>query len=194
MLSILLWILSALPTTDDGNRAAAATLADREECADDLAFQAYDCPERARWALLTISNRESPYSWSPRRHWVGEHTRHGDNRHSARLGRKARARGLFSWWCPAHWGDDGFSTVGPHGLMYAYNVRRLDVPGNCVPWQVLASPMVSARVALSRYVDRCEDPEGRSWCPTLIQVVATRDRWVARAERKRRRDRGNGAA
>ena len=176
-----------LPTTDEGNLAAVATLTDREECDDDLEFQPWDCPERARWALLTISNRESPYNWSPSTRWVGQHVRQGDNRYSAGLGRRAHRRGTFQWWCPAHWGSEGFSTVGPHGLMYAFNVHRLDIPGNCVPWWVFATAEVSAHVALDRYLDRCElEPVGRSWCPKLAAVLATRTRWDRRAARARR--------
>ena len=176
------------PTTDDGNNAASSTLPDREECHDDLELQPYDCPERARWSLLAISNRESPYSWSPSRRWVGQHTANGDSKHSAGLGRWGRRVGRLSWLCPFHWGDAGFSTVGPHGMIYAYNVQRLDVPGNCVPWQVFASPLPSAKAALGRYLKRCEkEPTRRSWCPRLAAVIATRDRFEAKAKRAARR-------
>ena len=188
--TLLALLLSLLPTTDEGNVAAAATLPDREECDDELAFQAYDCPERARWALLTISNRESPYSWSPNRRWVGQHTAGGDNLHSARIGRMARKLDRYSWWCPSHWGDEGHSTAGPHGLMVGYNVQRLDAPGNCVPWWIFATARVSATAALDRYVELCATepaPGERSWCPRLDRVVATRERWDARARRAKRR-------
>ena len=179
-----------LPTTDEGNLAAvAARLVDREECDDDLDYQPHDCPERARWALLTISNRESPGNWTPNRRWVGVRTYQGDHKHSAKIGRRMRERGRFQAWCPFHWGDEGFSTVGPHGLIYGFNVQRGRWAGNCVPWQYVAAPMQSARLALDRYLDKCEDepePGRRSWCPRIAQVVATRDRFDARAAKRAR--------
>lgn len=173
-------IIALVGTTDAGNVEAAATLPDRDECHVELHLQPYDCPERARWALLAISNRESPNGWSPARRWVGVHA--GDAGHSPGLGQRMRERGVFASWCPAHWGSDGFSTVGPHGMIYAFNVKRLGVVGNCVPWWVFALPRVSARAALHRYLDLCEaEPVGRSWCPTTRAVVGTRRRWEDRA-------------
>jgi hypothetical protein len=193
MLNLLLAaILHLWTTTDEANQRLASTLPDREECHDDLQFQPYDCPDRARWALLTISNRESPGGWSPSTRWVGVHTSFGDHRLSARIGRKMRSRGDFQWWCPAHWGDSGFSTVGPHGLIYGFNVARLEVPGNCVPWQIFALPVVSATAALDRYVDKCavERAEGtRGWCPRTDEVLVTKARWDERRRRVRRRAR-----
>jgi hypothetical protein len=181
MISFLLWVLSAFPTIDDANQAVAATLPDRDECDVDLRAQPYDCPEYVRWALLTISNREGPDSWSAERHWVGIHTGKGDHRHSAKIGRYARRIGRYSDWCPWHWGDEGHSTVGPHGMMIGYTVQRLGAPGNCVPWWLFGMPNVSARVALSLYLDRCADGvEGFGWCVRTERVVATRRRWYRR--------------
>jgi hypothetical protein len=167
---------------------AAALPTDDEVCATPLEEQRYDCPERTRWALTAIADRESPYSFSDGVRWVGRHPR--DSGHDAglwrlghRRGRAGRRTGALSWWCPAHHDAEGMSTVGPHGMIYLYNVHRLDVPGNCVPWWIFAAPQISAVAALHRYLDLCDEPS--SWCPTLPAVVRARN---ARAARNTRRD------
>ncbi len=147
---------------------------EERECVDTpLELQHYRCKERMRWALLTISNRESAGNWSPRRRYTGIHK--GDSHHAPRVRRWAYKFGRLSWWCPAHWGSEGMSTVGPHGLMYGYNVQHLGVFGNCVPTWAFGIGSVSARAAGVIYIESCGYGE-RSWCPTLEQVMRTKKR------------------
>ena len=179
------------PTVDE---AHAAAVADLEPCEGPWDAQAYDCPERARWALAAIADREGPGNYAASTAWVGIHGR--DSRFAPRLwerghrrGRKGHFRGALSWWCPVHSSSTGMSTVGPHGLIYVYNVHRLGVPGNCVPWWVLAAPAVSARVALDRYLERCgAEPDG--WCPSLDAAQRSRDRRCKRGDLARQECRG----
>lgn len=189
VVTLLLRLLG--PCVDDANRAIATELGsldfvdlesgEIQEC-ERVAVedQPYDCAERMRWALLTISNRESPGNWSARRRYTGIHA--GDSRHAGRVYTWAQRFDRLSWWCPSHWGERGMSTVGPHGLMYGYNVQRLGVPGNCVPTWAFGISTVSARAAADRYLSRCtEDPEPGGWCPTTKQIVRT----FRRAQRRR---------
>lgn len=174
------------PDVDAANAAAAAELELFAECEVPLWEQPYDCPERVRWALVAISDRESPGNYSARFHWVGRHRR--DSGHEERLwtrglerGAKGYRRGGLHWWCPAHWGAEGMSTVGPHGLIYAFNVHRMGVAGNCVPWWVFATPSESARVARHRYLKLCGDNR-KGWCPTPEAAERSRTRRCRRRE------------
>lgn len=147
------------------------------ECAETpLELQHPHCRERMRWALLTISNRESAGNWSPRRTWTGIHS--GDSHHEPRVRYWAGRFGRVSWWCPFHWGSTGFSTVGPHGLMYGYNVQLLGRTGNCVPTRAFGVATVSAEAAGRRYLKSCKRrrAEGRGWCPTTRAITRTRRR------------------
>jgi len=172
-------IIALLASTVDGANVSAARRHTwtRPSCRVHVSRQDYDCQGRMRWALLAISNRESPGSWSPDRIWVGVHR--GDAEHSPKLARRGRASGVLSWWCPSHWGSYGFSTVGPHGLMYAYNVHRLSAPGNCVPWWVFAAPHLSAQSAALRYLELCGSSSD-GWCPSLESTTETMRRHGAR--------------
>ncbi len=144
-----------------------------------LKFQPYNCKLRMRWALLTISNREQAGTWHPERRWTGIHR--GDSSHSGNVRYWADHFGRLRWWCPAHWSDTGMSTVGPHGLMYGYNVQRVGMPGNCVPWWIFSLNAVSARTAAKIYASKCggvdQRPEGkRGWCPTRKAIIRTRNK------------------
>lgn len=134
------------------------------------------CVERMRWALLTISNRESAGNWSPERDWTGVHA--GDSKWEPRVHYWAGKFNRTSWWCPFHWGDGGFATVGPHGLMYGYNVQLLEREGNCVPTRAFAVSTVSAEAAGRRYLRACTKPwrDGIGWCPSVAQIEATKRR------------------
>jgi hypothetical protein len=162
------------PTADEVNADVAATLEDREACVRPLIGQPYDCPERVRWALTAISDRECPGHYSAKIRWVGRHST--DKHFESKLLKKGHRRGNLSGWCPFHWWSEGMSTDGIHGLMYIYTVHYLEIPGNCVPWWVFAAPQVSARTALAMYLDKCDT--GHSWCPS--------DRAITRAEFNRR--------
>lgn len=194
-MNILTALLALILTpVDEANIEAATRFGnDRIECDVALASQPYDCPDRLRWALLTISNRESAGNWSPDRLWTG--ISEMDSKHSLKVKARGHKVGRLQWWCPFHWGSDGFATVGPHGQFYVYNVQRLGMTGNCVPWQYMALNEVSAEVAAKRYLAVCDadvySPNmdmkpGDGWCPTLGQVVATRRRYRLRAAAKRR--------
>ncbi len=175
------------PEVDDANAAAAAELPERVECDAPFMHQPYDCPDRVRWALTAISDRECPGNYCGKRRWVGRHRR--DSGHDPGLWRMGHRRGAkgyrtggLHWWCPAHADPEGMSTVGPHGLIYAYNVHRLRVPGNCVPWWVFAAPAVSAKAARARYLKMC-DVEGRSaWCPSASAAYRAYRRRCRRRE------------
>lgn len=170
------------PPVDEANVRTAQELGVTEfldsegfviECASlPLDEQPYDCVDRMRWALLTISNRESAGNWSPERRYTGVH--HGDSHHADNVKHWAGKFGRLSWWCPSHWTSDGMSTVGPHGLMYGYTVQHLEVPGNCVPTWAFGLGPVSARAAGALYLKRCGEEWG--WCPSVEQVVRTRKR------------------
>ena len=141
-----------------------------------IAGQHRACVERMRWALLTISNRESAGNWSPGREWTGIHQ--GDAKWAGRVRYWAGKFGRISWWCPFHWSRGGFSTVGPHGMMYGYNVQLLGIRGNCVPTRAFAVSSVSAEAAGRRYLKSCTKPwrDGIGWCPSVAQIVATKRR------------------
>lgn len=173
------------PTVEEANAAAAAELDDREDCDVPIAEQPYDCPERVRWALVAISDRElpDPAPWSYR--WYGRHA--GDSwaddglwRSGHRRGRKGRTTGALHSWCPAHLDSEGMSTVGTHGLMYLYNVHYVGAPGNCIPWWIFASPTVSAEAARDRYLKLCEE-KATGWCPSLHAVLQA---WRRRCDRR----------
>lgn len=175
---ILPHIIAALlrafgPSVDEANEAAAAEVEPYLECEAPLWEQPYDCPERVRWALAAISDRECPGNYCAHRHWVGRHR--GDSGLESDLWRRGHRRGwehpdwrksALRWWCPAHATPGGMSTVGPHGLIYLFNIHRLDAAGNCVPWWVLASPAVSARAATHRYLELCSGDTPSGWCPS----------------------------
>ena len=185
-------LLSALlrlfgPEVDEVNASVAAELEVRAECEGPLWERPFDCPERVRWALVAISDRECPGDYCAHRTWVGRHG--GDSGHDKGLWAKGHRRGArgyregaLHWWCPAHQDPVGMSTVGPHGLIYLYNVHRLGVLGNCVPGWILAAPSVSARAALDRYLELCgaESPSG--WCPTIKAAFNSRIRRCHRRE------------
>ena len=184
------------PEVDAGNVAAAEEYgtelfinADGEEVECDetpLWDQAFDCRERIRWALLTVSNRESVGNWSPRRRYTGIHK--GDSHHASNIWKRGHKIGRLNSWCPAHWTPEGMSTIGPHGLMYGYHVQRLGVIGNCVPTWTFGIGHVSASVAARFYLKTCESKSSR-WCPSLSQVLKTKERarrrryWTAKHDR-----------
>jgi hypothetical protein len=175
------------PELDEVHRDAALELPSRRACAAPLEQQPYDCPERVRWALTAISDREMPGDYSGNIRWAGRHR--GDAHFDLELWRMGHRRGAqgkrkasLAWWCPAHWSPTGMSTVGVHSLMYAYNVHRLGVPGNCVPWWMLGIPSVSVEAATDRYLDLCDQPDPSGWCPTLSATVAARRRRCDRNE------------
>lgn len=169
------------PTLGDVHAELAAELPrDDEACAGELERQRYDCPERTRWALSAIADRECPGSFSDEYRWIGRHRidsvhEPGLWRLGHRRGRKGYQRGALAPWCPAHRDAVGMSTVGPHGLIYLYNVHRLDAPGNCVPWWIMAAPAVSGRAALHRYLELCAAPDASGWCPTIRAIERARD-------------------
>jgi hypothetical protein len=173
------------PTVDEANAAVAAELEAREACEVPLLQQPYDCPERVRWALTAVSDRElpDPGPWTYR--WYGRHI--GDSHHELglwklghRRGREGRRTGALRSWCPAHRDPEGMSTVGTHGLIYLYNAHYLDVVGNCIPWWLFAAPMFSAEAARERYLDLCEDRSG-GWCPSPNAVF---NAWRRRCDRR----------
>lgn len=173
-------LLALFTTSNQASVDAALQYATmREDCEVPLGEQPLDCPERFRWALLTISNRETIGSWSPDRLWVGRHT--GDSDLEFRLYTKGHARGRLSLLCPFHWMPDGKSTVSPWGLMYVYNVQRFDFMENCVPWWLMSFAGVSVHAAADRYMAVClsDDPDG--WCPSTFEVVRT---WVRYGRRR----------
>lgn len=182
MSAIILLLRLFIPPVDEANVSVAQELGVTEfttedgelvECEDTpLEEQAFNCVERMRWALLTISNRENPGNWSPDRRYTGVHK--GDSHHSPNVKRWAGKFGRLSWWCPSHWSHEGMSTVGPHGLMYGYTVQHLRVFGNCVPTWAFGLGPVSAKAAGVLYLKRCGGEWG--WCPSLDQVVRTRRR------------------
>ena len=190
LLAAILRILG--PSVDEANAQAAAELDAYEACDVPLWEQPYDCPERVRWALTAISDRECPGNYCAHRRWVGRHGR--DSGHEEGLWRKGHRRGwehpnwtkgALKWWCPAHWSAEGMSTVGPHGLIYLFNVARLEVQGNCVPWWWFATPTVSARAARERYLERCDDGTGKGWCPKIEFQQKVRRRRCHRRELSR---------
>jgi hypothetical protein len=173
------------PDVDRSNDLAALLMV-RQDCTADLLEDDPDaiCRDRVAAALDAIADRESPGTYAAELSFVGIHAR--DSRWSTRLWKKGHERGILSTWCPAHWFPFGTSTVGPHGLMYVYNVGRLGVPENCVPWRLLGLPMGSAVAATDRYLQRCtgsSSDSGRGWCPSEKQIELARKR---RAVRKRR--------
>jgi hypothetical protein len=174
------------PQLDAVHAQAVLELPAGPQCDAPLWEQPYDCPERVRWALVAIADRESPGNYSARYRWVGRHAQ--DSVHDLDLwrvgherGRKGYRRGALAWWCPVHTDPLGMSTVGPHGLIYLFNVHRLEVPGNCVPWWLFAVPSVSAEAAIDRYLQLCEDMRS-SWCPTPRAVASSRRRRCDRNE------------
>lgn len=176
------------PELDEVHEQVAAELPVRPECDAPIFSQPYDCPDRVRWALVAIADRESPGNYSARKRWVGRHR--GDSRLDARLwtagwrrADKGYKKAALSWWCPAHLSPEGLSTVGPHGLIYLYNVHRLDAVGNCLPWWLFASPEQSARAARHRYLQLCDDAgPARGWCPSLRAAMSARKRRCDRRE------------
>lgn len=168
------------PSVDQANAAVAAELEAHEGCDRPLLEQSYDCPERVRWALTAISDRElpSPGQWTYR--WFGRHD--GDSwaepglwKKGHRRGREGKRTAALHSWCPAHSDPEGMSTVGTHGLIYVFNVHRLGVPGNCIPWWIFAAPSFSAEAARARYLKLCKEPGG--WCPTpnaILQAMRRR--------------------
>lgn len=140
-----------------------------------IQYQHPMCRERLRWALLTISNRESAGNWSPERRYTGVHK--GDSQHAPKIWRRVTRVGRLSSWCPSHRTPGGMSTVGPHGLMYGYHVQRLGVPGNCLPTWAFGLGPVSARVAVALYVAKCCDgDQGFGWCPSVESIAKTKHR------------------
>jgi hypothetical protein len=152
-------------------------------CDQALEHQPYMCPERVRWALTAIADREMP-GVSAHVHWFGIHERdsiHEDAlwRHGHRRGRAGKSEAALSSLCPFHADAHGMSTVGPHGLMYLYNVHRFGVVANCVPWWWLAIPSHSAEAALDRYIELCadrtaDDPPHDGWCPSTAAMKRAR--------------------
>lgn len=174
------------PTVEEANAAVAAELDTWEACDAPLFEQPWNCPERVRWALVAISDRElpSPGEWTYR--WYGRHA--VDSRYEVgfwrkghRRGREGRKTGALHWWCPAHHDAEGMSTVGLHGLVYLFNVHRFGVPGNCVPWWVLGVPTFSAAVARDRYLDQCRPDKADGWCPSVDAVFRS---WRRRCDRR----------
>lgn len=167
---LLLWAL-LLPV--DGANALAAELVGSDSPACERQWRKpYGCPERVRESLDAISDRELPQEARRRARWFGVHR--GDAGHERALEAKGWRRGILSEACPWHGGAEGMSTVGPHGLMYVLNVGRLGVPANCVPWQALGLPIVSALAAGQRYLALCREPGG--WCPSAGARVRARKR------------------
>ncbi len=161
--SILRLLTSEL---DEAHEEVTATLPMVSACDKPLRRQPYDCPERARWALTAIADRETGYA--PHTRWFGRHP--GDAVHERVLWNIGRDRGVLEPWCHAHDSPVGMSTVGPHGMMYVFNVQRLRLPGNCVPWWLFATSGLSAIAALDRYLANCDDPDARGWCPSSSAI------------------------
>ncbi len=162
MLTLLFALLTL--TVDDANSLTAAALGNPDARCLQWS-KAYDCPDRMRESLSAISDRELPQEDRMSVIWFGRH--YIDSGHDSALHRKGHRRGILSGWCPWHVSGEGMSTVGPHGLMYALNVHRLGVPGNCIPWQALGLSLVSSWTAGLRYLANCSsEPQGRSWCPS----------------------------
>jgi len=179
------------PEVDEANAAAVAELEVYDACKAPLWEQAWDCPERVRWALAAISDRECPGNYCAHRKWVGRHRQ--DSVHDEGIWRRGHARGergyhagALHWWCPAHATPTGMSTVGPHGLIYAFNVHRMHVLGNCVPWWVFASPTVSAQVARERYLKLCGPQRRSGWCPSVRSSYRSWKRRCARRDLPRK--------
>lgn len=162
MLTLLFALLTL--TVDDANSLTAAALGNSDARCLQWS-KAYDCPERMRVALDSISDQALPRERRRTARWYGVHA--VDSHLEERNFRKAKRRGILADWCPWHDSAEGMSTVGTHHTMYAWNVGRLGVPGNCVPWQVMGLALVSSWTAGLRYLANCEDePQGRSWCPS----------------------------
>lgn len=164
ILAGLLRLLS--PDLDTAHAAVVTTLPAAAQCDRPIRRQAYDCPERARWALTAIADRETGYA--PNMRWFGRHP--DDSKHERVVWNIGRDRGVLEPWCPAHDSPVGMSTVGPHGMMYVFNVHRLRVPGNCVPWWLFATPGISAIAALDRYLHNCDDADAGGWCPSTAAI------------------------
>ncbi len=147
----------------------------------------YDCPERIQAALANVADREGPGNYNPTRVWIGRHT--GDSWAENRLHTKGHHRGILSDWCPAHWSPRGMSTSSTWGLMYVYNIHRLEIPGNCVPWQVFAFSFVAAKAAASHYVALCDPSRVPrwGWCPTIEDQKRSFRRRARRARAAKRR-------
>jgi hypothetical protein len=180
----MLRLLFMLATTSNQASIDAALLygSSADECSElEVWEQPYDCPERMRWALLTISNRETIDGWAVHRVWVGRHLR--DSHHEDGLWRKGHRDGTLSQACPFHWTPTGMSTVSGYGMIYTYNVERLRAPLNCVPWWMMAFSGVAVHAAAERYLKLCEvEPTGRSWCPRLSAIIGTIRRYEDRRE------------
>lgn len=194
-MSILLYLAAWLLTpTAEANRWAAELVGGdgvaAYDCDAPVWRQGPTCPERLSWALQTVSDRESPGNYSDRRRWLGRHR--GDASAGRRVQRRARAAGQIHDWCPWHRDAADMSTWGVHGQMYAYNVQRLRVAGNCLPPWILGFPRISAIVAARRYARVCSaeamnplNPRGRrgdGWCPSVVEQLATRHRRAQRGE------------
>ena len=175
MLALLLGILTM--NVDSANAFAAGLLGEDTPACRYQWRKPYDCPDRMRESLAAVSDRELPQEGRGVSIWFGRH--YIDSGHDSGLHRKGHRRGILADWCPWHAEDEGMSTVGPHGLMYVLNVGRLEVPGNCVPWEALGLSVVSALAAGRRYLSNCEnEPEGRSWCPSAAaRRRARKRRW-----------------
>lgn len=181
LIAILAWLAAPV---DDTNAWAASVIGlapDDVACADVPLFeQPITCPDRMRALLDAVADRESPGNFAAHLRWVGRHR--GDSWAERSLERKGLARGILQAWCPFHV-QGQLSTVGPHGLIYTYNVARADVPGNCWPSIALALPRVSSLVAAVRVVDVCtKRPDG--WCPSIEAEVSSFVRRVKRRLRK----------
>lgn len=182
----MLRLLFMLATTSNQASIDAALEYGRggDDCEVPVWEQRYDCPERMRWALLTISNRETVGGWTPHTLWVGRHLR--DSKHEDGLWRSGHDDETLSQACPFHWTPTGMSTVSAYGLIYKFNIRRLGAPGNCVPWWLVAFSGVASRIAASRYLKNCEmEPVGRSWCPRIRAIIGTMRRYEDRSEEPR---------
>lgn len=190
---IIMLVALASPTIDEVNYEMAQRLGVEQfdvtddlgqvtthECTDTpMRLQPYNCKLRMRWALLALTNRENAGNWSPGRRFTGIHR--GDASYEEGLQRAQIRSGRFSKWCPFHRTARGKSTVGPAGMMYAYNVQRVGTWANCMPWWLFASNTISGTTAARLYVSHCSEvdqrePGARGWCPTLRAAIRTRNK------------------
>lgn len=139
-------------------------------------FVLMDVKEANQWAAIHAGDPSlvlylDNISWRESKNTrMGRQTR--DNKHENTVHTNALRVGWLSYWCPFHWATNGMSTNGPHGMMYAYNIKH--APFGCMPTHVFALPIISAVTAVKRYYKRCRQDLWKErwgsfprdgWCP-----------------------------
>ena len=176
LLALLAWL--STPVGEANQWAATVAGLSSTDCDAPLWRQPRACPERLRWSLTVIADRESVGSFADSLRWQGEHP--ADGWAARRIAANGAARGWLKSWCPFHQEDDAISTWSNYGLMYGYNQHRVPELGPCWPSWLLGFPRVAALASARRMLSVCLGDRPDGWCPSMVDEMRARDRRLRR--------------